>query len=94
MIKPEYKNISDDEFVPLTENEVRKDLARLYEINKKGEVRKIKTKRILKIEKSNFYPRVHFYKKNIQGNYLVHVLLAKKNLFLMIIQMKKYMLII
>ena len=94
MIKPDYKNLPDTEFVPLTENEVRKDLAGLYEINKKGEVRKIKTKRILKIEKSNFYPRVHFYNKNIQGNYLVHVLLAKKNLFLMIILTKKYMSII
>lgn len=63
MIKPEYKNIPDTEFVPLTENVVGKKYAGLYEINKKGEVRKIKTKRILKIEKSNFYPRVHFYKK-------------------------------
>lgn len=81
MIKPEYKNIPDTEFVPLTENVVGKKYAGLYEINKKGEVRKIKTKRILKIEKSNFYPRVHFYKKNIQGNYLVYVLLAKKIYF-------------
>lgn len=35
MIKSEYINISDTEFVPLTENEVGKDLAGLYEINKK-----------------------------------------------------------
>ena len=45
MIKPEYKNIPYDEFVPLTENEVGKDLAGLYEINKKGEVRNSKNKK-------------------------------------------------
>lgn len=51
MIKPEYKNIPDTEFVPLTENEVRKDLAGLYEINKKGEVRNVKNKKNLKNRK-------------------------------------------
>ena len=94
MIKPEYKNIPDTEFVPLTENEVRKDLAGLYEINKKGEVRNVKTKRILKIEKSNFYPRVHFYKKKYSGKLSCSCFISKKNLFLMIILTKKYMSII
>lgn len=74
MIKPEYKNISDTEFVPLTENEVRKDLAGLYEINKKGEVRNVKTKRILTIQTTKNYPRVNL----INRIYLIHVLLAKK----------------
>lgn len=78
MIKPEYINISDTEFVPLTENEVEKDFAGLYEINKKGEVRNVKTKRNLKIKKSNYYPKLCFYNKNIRKNYRIHVLLAKK----------------
>ena len=74
MIKPEYINISDIEFVPLTENEIRKDLAGLYEINKKGEVRNVKTKRILTIQTTKNYPRVNL----INRIYLIHVLLAKK----------------
>lgn len=74
MIKPEYKNIPDTEFVPLTENEVRKDLAGLYEINKKGEVRNVKTKRILIIQTTKNYPRVNL----INRIYLIHILLAKK----------------
>lgn len=53
MIKPEYINISDDEFVPLTENVVGKDYAGLYEINKKGEVRRIEGKKILKKNSKN-----------------------------------------
>ena len=58
MIKPEYINIPDTEFVPLTENEVGEYFAGLYEINKKGEVRNVKTKRTLKIVNSNSYPRL------------------------------------
>ena len=77
MIKPEYKNIPDDEFVPLTENEVGEHFAGLYEINKKGEVRNIKTKRILKIINTNSYPRLVFEFKKIYKSCFIHILLAK-----------------
>lgn len=53
MIKPEYKNIPDTEFVPLTENVVGKKYAGLYEMNKKGEVRRIGGKKILKATKTH-----------------------------------------
>ena len=52
MIKPEYKNIPYTEFVPLTENVVGKKYAGLYEMNKKGEVRRIGGKKILKATKN------------------------------------------
>lgn len=82
MIKPEYKNIPYDEFVPLTENEVGKDLAGLYEINKKGEVRNSKNKKILKNNNSTSYPRLSLYCKNIHcKTFKVHILLAKKFIF-------------
>lgn len=81
MIKPEYKNIPDTEFIPLTENEVGEDLAGLYEINKKGEVRRVKTKKILKNNNSASYPRLHLYYKNIGKTFRVHILLAKKFIF-------------
>ena len=77
MIKPEYKNIPDTEFVPLTENEVGEYFAGLYEINKKGEVRNVKTKRTLKIVNSNSYPRLVLSLKKTYKSCYIHNLLAR-----------------
>lgn len=78
MIKPEYKNISDDKFVDLIEGIDEKFLG-LYEINKLGQIRgKIGKRKILSIgNKNNLgYPRITLSINKFRKSYYVHVLVA------------------
>lgn len=77
MIKPEYKDIPDTEFVPLVEH-IRPELVGKYKINKKGETLSIQNNRInSKYNTSHRYPRRSFRTGNIKESYPIHILVAK-----------------
>ena len=79
MIKERYRDIPDDEFVPLEEGIDPAFLGK-YEINKLGQIRgKVGKTKILDIgRKENLgYPKVTLSANRFRRSYFVHVLLAK-----------------
>ena len=81
MIKPEYINIPDTEFVPLTE-EIDPIFLGKYKINKNGEIWSIKYNKKLKLEFDDRYYRVHLVsvsnKTVINKTYRIHRLVASQ----------------
>lgn len=79
MIKEKYKDLPDDEFVPLEEGIDPAFLGK-YEINKKGEIKSIKYNKILSAKLDDRYYKVHLStgsgndKKSV--SYRVHRLVA------------------
>ena len=77
MIKEEYRNIPDDQFVPLKDG-IDPIFWGNYEINKKGEIKCISTGKIY--TKYNLWknemPRKSFRSENVKKNYRIHRLLA------------------
>ena len=77
MIKEEYENISNEEFVSL-DKAVDPIFKNRYVINKLGWIKNKKTKIITKAFNTSIrYPRVSFRVGNIKKTYSIHILLAK-----------------
>lgn len=77
MIKEEYKNISDEEFVSL-DSVIDSVFAGRYMINKLGWIKTISTGEIKKSYYTNIYPRVSFRSgSKIKKSYSIHILVAK-----------------
>lgn len=75
MIKPEYINIPDTEFVPLTEG-IDPIFLGKYEINKLGEIRHIKNG-LRKLYQNGNYLIINLYSgKKTNASYRVHILVA------------------
>lgn len=76
MIKEKYKDIPDTEFVPLKEG-IDPVFWGKYEINKNGEIRSTKYKKILSTSSNDRYDRVHLSAGRKNGRtYKVHRLVA------------------
>lgn len=78
MLKEEYKDIPDNEFVPLKEG-IDNRFIGLYEINKLGQIRgKQGTQKILSIgKKENLsYPKITLSAKKFRKSYYIHLLLS------------------